>query len=447
MKSPCFLSFSDALAAALCFICALSLQIQITLFSSPTYLGLRVNLTDLITPLAGMAILVTLLIRQSRWPEWNMKHVYFWLAGITLTLIAAFINTWISYDEISRWALTNKLGGWIILMAIMGMGAWIGTNARREHIQLFFKTFLSLALAILFYTLVVIVLRSYPTTAEWFPRDPYAFFPIDGLMANRNAYGFLMLAVFAFSSIFYFSQTDGIYRKICYAFYFLLPMFLVFNGSRATLLALGLIIPAMFLLNIRQGKKCLHLLLCIILGLATVFAIYHDKKDKLLILKLKQTEFLMEAAEAENSASLSEIGENVKYPGDSMRLTILQDALEMVRNHPIIGSGLGSMMIYQKEKHGRMINIIDCTPLWIFVEMGAIGLAVFALFYWQVIKSFWAERKAGDSFTQAFYTAILIIIFGFTFMCLFHEIMYTRHMWFLIGLGLALKTRPNECTV
>ncbi len=452
MKFPRLSNFPDALAAGLCLLCAIGLQIQITLFSSPTYIGLRVNATDILVPAAGLAILVTLLRRKSLWPEWKMKHVYLWLAGITLILTLALFNSWLSYGEINRWAITNKFGGWIILMAIMGMGAWIGTNARREHIALFIQTFLYTALAVLFYELLVIVLRSFETTAAWFKPDPYAFYPIDGFMANRNAYGLLILSIFSFSTLAYFLKHPIIKSAYCYTLYFLLPLFLVFNGSRATLLALAVIAPAIFILNRNQIRKCLYLILCIVLGTIFTLCVYANKPDKLIILTRNQLEVIAEAtkvtaapAEAPTSTpALVEIGENVTYPGDSMRLTILQDALEMISQHPVIGSGLGSMLIYQQQKHGEVINVIDSTPVWILVEMGVIGLAVFTLFYWRVVKTFWTARKTDDEFIRMFYTALLFVVLGFTFMCLFHEIMYTRHMWFLIGLGLALKMRQNE---
>lgn len=458
MKRLEFLNFSDAFSATLCFICAISLQVQITLFSAPGYLGLRINLTDLLVPLAGITILITILTRRSLWPEWHMKHVYAWLAAITLILATAIFNAFINYGEINRWALTNKFGGWIILMAIMGMGAWIGTNARREHIHLFIKVFLYFSLTVLVYLLLVIVLRSYETTAQFLEPDRYAFFPIYGFMVNRNAYGFLILTAIIISTCIFFSKEKIVPDIFVRIFYFLLPMFMIFNGSRAIFLALCMIVPALLLLNWKHGKKCLQLLLLIALGFVVVFGIYHDKKGKLLVLRLKQTEVLSKAMATGSipsfisddeidrmnpEQSLSELGEGVKYPGDSMRLTILEDALEMLQQSPIVGSGLGSVMLYQQQKHGRMINLIDSTPLWIAVEMGAIGLMIFTLFYWQVVKSFWLQRKTDDDFQKTYYTAMLFIIFGFTFTCLFHEIMYTRHMWFLIGLGLALKTRQT----
>ena len=124
----------NAIAAALCFITALSLQIQISLFASPTYLGLRINLTDLLVPFAGAAILVTLLTKRSLWPQWNMKHIYIWLAVLTGIFAAALIHTHFTYGEISRWALVNKFGGWIVLLGIMGMGAWMAANATQKNL-------------------------------------------------------------------------------------------------------------------------------------------------------------------------------------------------------------------------------------------------------------------------------------------------------------------------
>lgn len=437
---------SDILTAAICVIAAFSLQIQITLFSSPTYLGLRINLTDLIAPVAGLFIIATLIQHKSRWPDWHIPNIYPWLAVLTALLATGLVHTHFTYGEISRWALINKFGGWLILLTILGMGAWVATNACRASIERFLKYFLCFALAVLIVEMLLVYIQGIFDTTLWFAYKTYAFTFIDGLMANRNAYGLLLLTALPLATCLYFSKINPISSHVTHIFYFLLPSFILFNGSRATFLALCLITPLMFFLHRNQRQKCLKLVLCFVAGIILLLAAFQNKHHEILAFKLHQFEFIMKAFgdRGPDPITLSELGKDIDYPGDSMRLTILEDSIEMVNHKPVFGSGLGSMLIYQEEKHGKMINLIDCTPLWILVEMGAIGLMLFALFYIQIAKSFYHSWKQDEEFSKTIRLALMIILFAYTFMCLFHEMMYVRAIWFLLGLGLALPSRMRQ---
>ena len=58
---------------------ALALQIQVTIFASDDYFGLRVSVADLLLPFAGLFIFVSLLNNKSNWPEWRGKYLIFFV--------------------------------------------------------------------------------------------------------------------------------------------------------------------------------------------------------------------------------------------------------------------------------------------------------------------------------------------------------------------------------
>jgi len=426
-----FTNFTDFLAAALCIVVAISLQIQVTLFQSPDYLGLRINLTDLFIIPVGLAILATLLLKQSLWPAWRMKHVYLWLLGLTGILAFALIHTHYTFGEISRWALVNKFGGWFILLALMGMGAWIVTNARREWIELFLKTFLYVSLAVLVFEQIYLITQSYPWWRGTIFVHPYA----TGLMANRNAYGLLFIATICLATCLYFSDRPLVKSAYFHALYFLLPFFIMMNASRAVYVALGIVVPAMLIFHCKDVKKLRNLLIATLIGIAVFFAIFHDKKDKLLIFKDSHLEFLNTVAHPQTA---------VKHPGDSIRYTILSDAKEMIPAHPVLGSGLGSALLYQEQKHGKIINLIDCTALWLLVETGLIGFLAFAAFYVQTARTVHSSYTTDEDLSKTFQKSLLFMLVGFTAMSLLHEIMYTRFIWFFLGFGLAMPSRMRQ---
>lgn len=430
--------FSAILTKYLCLITAITLQIQVTLFQSPLYLGLRINLTDILAPFAGMAILMTLLQRTSKWPTWNLPHAYKWIFALSLLLTAALLNTYYLYGQISPWALLNKYLGWYILIAIMGMGAWIATNATQVHIENFLKIFFYVALAIMAYQLAIIILQCYTIFSPYLGNYKYVTFPIAGLMANRNAYGLFTTGVISFATCIYFSNTEVLKKYYVYVLYFCLPVFLAFNFSRATFITLCLMIPALLITHRKQSKKCMVLILSLLLGISFLITNYYFKPQAFIDLKLRTHDIIQKIVVTSSDKSTTE------YIGDNMRLTILKDSLEMIRQHPITGSGLGSSFLYQIQKHGEPINVIDSTPMWLLTEIGAIGLGMFALFYLQVVKAIWKPAKESDDFVRTLRIALMFTIFAFSLMSLFHEIMYTRHIWFLLGFGLCLPLKMRR---
>lgn len=433
------------LATILCVVFAIALQVQVTLFASPTYLGLRINVSDLLVPFAGMAILISLLRRRSFWPDWILSKLYFWLSGLTIVLTLALVHTYFGYGEISRWALVNKYAGWFILLCLLGLGGWIGTNASEKKLELFLKIFLYFGLATLALNILALIVQTY-YKEEFFIRE--RLFPLSGLMVNRNAYAFLFLTVFSLATCQYFSGSNRLHRYYMPVIFFLIPFFLIFNASRAMTITLGLLILCIILLNIRtHARKLGLLLLSFAIGVGFLAALYHDRKDELFALQGRQLNFLghlNELANEEETPFGSYDPSRISYPGDSMRMTILTDAKEMVEMHPITGSGLGSMLLYQQQKHGKMINLIDCTPLWLLVEAGLIGLLAFAAFYLQCFKTLYSQWREDENFMRAFRLGILTSMVCFTLMGLFHELMYTRFVWVLLGIGLTMRPKTHQ---
>lgn len=437
--------FTDFLLAALCVVIPIALQIQITLFKSPDYLGLRINMADLIVPFAGLGILYSLFKKQSRWPDWLPRHMYFWLAGLVLLLTFALVHTHFTYGEISRWAAMNKFGGWFILTALLALGGWIGTNANQEKIELFIKTFLYFALGTIFMQVFVIVGQSY-WHESFIGYNTYAHVPIAGYMVNRNAFAVLFLATFAISSCLHAFHKSALNKWCLPTLYFLVPFFLLFNASRAMTISLGLFLPVYLIINAKtEMRKIGVLLACLALGAALLALIYSDRKDQLFLLNDQQLSFVdhLDDLTDEESPFGTYDPAKIAYPGDSMRLTILADAKEMVPMHPVLGSGLGSMLLFQQQKHGRMINLIDCTPLWILVEMGLLGLFAFGAFYVQAFRVMYKSWTQDEDFIRTLRLGIMAAMACFTIMCLFHEIMYTRFVWVLLGIGLTMRSKTH----
>ncbi len=206
------------------------------------------------------------------------------------------------------------------------------------------------------------------------------------------------------------------------------------------------LIPALIIFHFREVKKWSRLLAVILMGILFVVAAFHERPSELVVLNASQYSFLQNTY-APQGPSLEIAGEKSKlstYEGDDIRKRVLDSALDLIRTRPIFGSGLGSTLLYQDEKNDGVINVIDCTALWILVETGAVGLLIFALFYIQIAKSLFMSWKEDEEFSKTVRLSLMFILLAFTLISVFHEILYTRFIWFFLGLGLALPARMRQ---
>jgi O-antigen ligase len=140
-----------------------------------------------------------------------------------------------------------------------------------------------------------------------------------------------------------------------------------------------------------------------------------------------QTSILFEEAEEMPAYSADH---QVVRDYDMPRLMIVQDAFELIRAHPLRGAGLGTALHEQKETQGRAIAVIDNSLLWVLTEMGPLGLFGFIWVYLVMLAALYGKDKAPLS-RAAFWLLLAFGIFS-----LFHEILYTRFLWFILGMAL-----------
>jgi hypothetical protein len=401
-----------AIVAAILF--AVTLQINLTFMASGDYSGLRISAADFLLPLAALFIGVSYLRRRSAWPEWEMPFT--WLAPLAMSgaMIFAFVNGYYVQGEISRWALTNKLAGWFVLMGYFGVGAWIATN-HGKALPVFARAFVLFAMAAMAWDIAIQVFKMFEIEIS-------AYGPWEaarGFMANRNAYGFLLVAAAALVSVRGFKKAGPEF----YIFWMMFPAVFIFNGSRTLWVCTALLLIVFLYLDWRKSLKII--LPCAAIGLALFFLIFSGEQQKNFI-----------SAPLTGMDLLVENQDGAQEYGHAERMDIINGALAMFRERPIQGAGLGSALHFQRQESGKTLDIIDCTPLWILSEMGIIGLLVFAGSY--ALMAMALLKKAKE---DAFARGVLVVLLCFGIFSLFHELLYTRFLWFMLGLALV---RPRQ---
>lgn len=433
--SATFLSHRNIIFSAIAVFLAMALQIQVTLFTSADYLGLRVNLADFVLPFLGLFILFSLLRKSSHWPAWDKPFGYWTIALLSVIIIASAINGYFITGQWSNWAWINKGLGWFILMAYMAAGGWLATNARDETIRLFVIVFLSCFCAIaaaetflifLFLEFDIDLLNAY--RGQWVH--------MSGLMYNRNAFAFLLLCAALLASELLRSPQSKATSMLIKAFWFLMPFCILLNGSRALWV---LIIPLALFLGFRHKTSLVkNALIPLAFGIALLPFVFQSASERLLQ-PILNTVLIVTPAESIDTKAGGHVHEGYDLP----RLTVLQDSFDLFRQHPITGAGLGSLLHYQEQQHGKLISTLDTTFLWILTEMGPFGLFGFVLVYIMMVHRLY-KREPSEAAHTLLSKAALFMLIAFGMFSLFHEILYSRFLWFILGMALAVPIAQKD---
>lgn len=409
----------------------IALQVQITVMRSETYTGLRLCLADLLLPIFGLVIAALLFSGKARWPDWKISRGYYWLAGLTALLVFSFFNGYFTTGEWSQWALTNKVLGWFVLLAYLGLGAWITANLGPEFHKLFLITFF------LFFAAAMTVQTAIMYMQDIKILEPQIFmtFPLEAFMANRNAYAFLIICAAGMVTVLTYGKDGFLPKFLLPLIWVQLPLHMLYVGSRTGIIAMGVVFVVLSLIYRKQAWK--SLLLYALIGVFAIAMTYADRPKKLHVFKWKQTESIVLLTDIAKGADVGRVQKNIKHEGDNNRLSVILAAWDLIKKNPVLGSGLGSVLHHQVEKYGHVVDIIDNTPLWLLTETGALGLMVFSAFYLLSVIALARDNRNHSDFHASLCGAVLALIAGFTMMCVFHEILYTRFVWFFLGLSLA----------
>ena len=427
VKTLFYKVYSFSLYEWLMIVFAFALQVQVTLFAQGDYLGLRVGLGDLLLPFAGAFVIISLALKKSSFPKFYLPHTLWWLGALSLVMSVALINGYITTGSLSSWALINKYIGFYLLLSYFMLGAWAVHNSSYQSLALFVKAFVTLFIVTTALSVFGIYLQAFLPISLWLPNYPW-----DGLMANRNA--FMVIAVLSFCFLIW-GHVDGkiqVARCLRAVSWLVLPMFFVYNDSRTGWIAFG-VFSVLFLLKSPLWRLKFALpFLC--LGIGIAYFSYYLPNIHSTVMSSDQAQYFMRFVD--NPTQTPE------YGGDRQRFIAVDDALELYQKHDaMIGAGLGAYKPFQIEKRGEYINVMDFTGLWLLVETGAVGLFVFASFF--IACSWCLYRKGFVEDNGGYYRAMFVFLLLFAGMSVLHELMYTRVLWFAMGLALARTVRDE----
>lgn len=423
-------------------ILGIALQLQVTFFKAEGYLGLRLNAADLLLPILGIIILWRLITGQDYLPQWRVPHTYVWIFALTALMTFALINGYYTTGTWNTWAIVNKYIGWFVLLAYLGIGGWIGSRPSEEWLPV-----LKYAVAgFWFFSMAAVLVRLMWIDIQGNTHQILLNYPLSGFMGNRNAYAFLSFSMIALITALQIRRTTG-KKWLLYSAWGLVPLFYSYNASRAGLVIMAFLLIAFAFLNLKFTAR--YVWLPFVIGTLGVFC-YFSFFDSYAL--------QITSGHVKNSSQLVELGyltpeeakEKLNYVGDKVRMDTYSDALSLWKKHPVMGAGLGAFRDYQTKKRGTFSDIVDCTALWLLAETGLAGLTAFAGFFAFSLWKIFSKVLSGQD-PHGIYLGFLFMMIIFAIMSLVHELLYTRFLWFFMGLGLALpaferkaKTRQDE---
>ncbi len=422
-------------ALALCLL----LQWQINLFETETYRGLRFSAADLIIPFIGVLIAARLFLKLDKLPQWRIPRFYYALAGLAAIMTYALINGYHTTGNWDRWAFLNKYAGFFVLLAYLGVGGWIGSRPVSEWARAIFPAFMTVWLAITLLSMGILL---------WYDiqgdhKNIFQHYPLAGLTGNRNAFAFLTLCVIATATAIQMRKATPP-PIVFYVLWGIMPLFCTYNASRAGWVIMALLGLTFLLMAPRFFLR--HIFKSIIVGTLScmlLFSAVPSQAFRITKWHSDNVSLLVEQGLQSDKASPEESMRDLAYDGDKIRSKTFSDGFSLWQEHPLTGGGLGAYKDYQTKTRGTFSDVIDCTPLWLLAEMGVVGLAAFAaLFSWALWRIFKKIRSKDDP--HGAYLGIFLMLVIFAAMSLVHELLYTRFIWFFMGLALALPPEERQ---
>lgn len=126
---------------------------------------------------------------------------------------------------------------------------------------------------------------------------------------------------------------------------------------------------------------------------------------------------------------------------DTARIALTNSAITEWLKQPIWGQGLG----YYFEKSNELVGFkvtIHNTLLWLLTEFGSVGTSIFLV---ALIGIGWQLKKNINIGYRN--KAVTLLLMTLIIMSLFHEVLYQRIFWFMLGALIATQYSNTPPTV
>lgn len=375
-------------------------------------MDVNLNLADAVLPFAGVVLVWPYLKIPSREMCFSFFKIYWWFFGFLLWMM---ISLFYVAPVVQGWAL-GKFVGWFVLLAYFAVGELI---YRHGLMDVFLKSMFVFMMWVGIFLLVMITVLPFFNITNFWIWDRDQFIRYVGFFGNPNAFGVFYALLFL--AYFYYAQVKPVFSKRIHDV-FLVVVFLCFilSSSRTAHLTFltGVIVLSVFRSFSWRDVRV------VLVGSVVYFA------------GVELVEYISGTYYYTTNFALGSFNPMVDRIGFSDRRTISQHALDLWREKPFFGVGLGSF-IYAHEETTSLLRIHN-TVLWVLTEMGLVGVMFLIAF-----ARLMAQRVAmiGDrSLRVVFY----VLFFGAAAASMGMEVSYQRYLWVFLGMAFAAGAQIRQ---
>lgn len=390
--------------------------------------AINANIGDPIAILGGILFILRYVQQSDRMTAWHLQGTEKFFLAVTALLIVGFGIGAMRFG-ITDWALINRLVGWLIISAYVCTGALIVTVLGKVGIHSLARCFI--AINVIFILMEIAAISGHMGQ----------FFSIPWL--NTNA-------------IFGLANNPNSFALACLFSIVLATTLPIFKGRQKELLlpiVLAVLCAGLFLAKSRTGFVTLGCLTAALLAFRYLSPITFLNTACLAIM-LIVTPVLTQKISAidfnfgsEAFLSQQPVDKNISnyiktiywtksstQDWDAHRWKSIYGGLDLWKESPTFGAGLGAFIASETEKTGTPL-VIHSTPVWVLSELGIVGFFVIYGFGAYFVISSLKEARAGPG--QA--SALIGILFVFMLYQLPHDVFYQRTAWLLLGCLLATR--------
>lgn len=382
---------------------------------------LRVGSSDLLLPVLCITYFLEWLRLGRPTLIWRLSHLHGWLFMLTAWLLASLMVGYVHIGMWDRWALVNKVAGWFILLTYFLVGGWMGCSKRSVEVLMFVRAYLVTGWGVCAYCIVLYTLNWHDLVQGDYER-------IQGFAGNPNAFSCIVAVMLALQ-LPYMASGKLFSPWVHRVGFAVATLALFFSGSRSAFVGLACAVPVLLATRQISLRETFY-------GLGVGGAII----SVLLYLPLAAQSISSRAVNVPSKAFYVLRGEQLNDGGVLTRLQINQNAIRLWRQSPMIGIGLGSF--YWEERRIGHVHVIHTTLLWLLTETGVIGVTLFVAFFLVCAGAIIKPWRLGthDPF-QVGILAVMLVVAGAS---VGTEMMYQRHVWFLLGCALAFRAASKQ---
>ncbi len=393
----------------LCFAIAIGMVMNVRIFLG--YFEFNGNGADIPMAILGLSALISWRLLILRANIWRVPAMRFGLVMMGICLALAFWHGYSQYGFV-KWAFFARFLGLLVCFGFFLSGIMVRQIFGYKGLR---KMVYTTCFAIIFAIIFEFILKK--THQSWFqyPADSFRFY---GLLLNPNAYSFFILingVVLA-----YLHKKINLLAVFCGSW---LGLGMIITTSATgwvvlALLSIGLIfIRPRFMLASFIGTI---LLFGAIYGLELIINYFTDWQEIIIMLG------------TEMQHGFTEVNEE--------RASLFWNGLDLWQEYPYFGAGLGAFIAREYQQYGEY-HTIHNGFIWLGAELGIIGGLVFLSPAWQVVMSFFTQKK-WRRFSHDFLAMALLLAIALFSMP--HDMFFQRIFWFYWGFLMVRQCPPSQ---